>query len=236
MKPFITITTLGFLLFFLVFTGNASSLKLSEYSINFGNIKEGPPVERTIILTNDGADTITIANTVTSCACTTVNLSKSSINPGESTELQITYETFKYPGKFDKTVTIFTGPDGKEETVIHVLGNVDPIPMGVIAMEPRKTVVGELKASEGNPVQVNIKNEGDAPLKISRIYSSKFKKEYFNSEKTGKIEVGAGKIQKIDLVITPPSPGRFLDVIMIYSDARNDIGKGYKGLISGTAK
>jgi hypothetical protein len=236
MKRLITIITLGFLVFFFAYTGNASSLKLSESSINFGSVKEGPPVTKKITLTNEGTEVLTISNTATSCACTTVDLSKSSLNPGESTELLITYDTYKYPGKFDKTVTIFTGTDGKEETVIHILGNVDPIPMGVIVMEPRKTVVGELLANKENTVQVIIKNTGDAPLKVSRIYSSKFKKEYFNSENSGEIEIGAGKNHKIDLAVSPPAPGRFLDVIMIYSDARNDIGKGYKGLLSGTAK
>lgn len=235
MKRLLTIVTLLVVLLF-ASAGNASNLKLSESTINFGKIKEGPPVERTITLTNNGAETVTIANTVTSCACTSAKLSKNSLEPGESTEIFITYNTYKYPGKFDKTVTIFTGPDGKEETVIHILGNVDPVPMGVIAMDPRKTVVGVLDANKENSVQIKIKNEGDAPLKISRIYSSKFKKEYYNAENSGEIEIGAGDIHKMDLVVTPPAAGRFLDVVMIYSDARNDIGKGYKGLLSGTAK
>ena len=40
----------------------------------------------------------------------------------------------------------------------------------------------------------------------------------------------------MNLLIKPAEPGRFLDTILIYSDARNDIGKGYKGILSGTAK
>ncbi|MFC1838383.1 DUF1573 domain-containing protein [Thermodesulfobacteriota bacterium] len=234
MKKCLSLSILGILLF--VYSAHASNLKLSESSINFGSVKEGPPVTKTITLTNEGTELLTISNTATSCACTTVGLSKSSLNPGESTELLITYDTYKYPGKFDKTVTIFTGPEGKEENVIHISGNVDPIPMGVIEMEPRKTVVGELMANEGNHVQIKIKNKGDAPLRVSRIYSTKFKKEYYNAKNSGEIEIGTGGIYKVDLKVTPPKPGRFLDVILIYSDARNDIGKGYKGLISGTAK
>jgi hypothetical protein len=233
MKPRLIIVILGLLLF--VYSAHAADLKLSEFTIDFGSVKEGPPVSKTVTLTNEGTEPVTIVNTVASCACTSVELSKSSLDPGESTEILITYNTYKYAGKFDKTVTVFTGPDGKDETVIHLLGNVDPMPMGVIRMEPRKTVVGELTANKGNEVQIVLKNEGDAQLTVSRIYSSKFKKEYFSAGESGGIEIPAGKNHTINLVVTPSQPGRFLDTILIYSDARNDIGKGYKGLLSGTA-
>ncbi len=234
MRSIVKFFTLGLIIF--ASSAFASNLKLSESTINFGNVKEGPPVTRAVTLTNQGIKPLTISNTVTSCACTSVKLSKDHLEPGESTELMITYNTYKYPGKFDKTVTVFTGPDGEEETVIHLMGNVDPIPMGVIAMEPRKTVVGELIAKEENPVQINITNEGDAPLKITRVYSTKFKKEYYNAENSEGIEIDAGKTYTMALTVTPPAQGRFLDIILIYSDARNDIGEGYKGLISGTAE
>ena len=167
MKKCLPITILGLL--FLVCSAHGTNLEVSESSINFGNVKEGPPVVKTIILTNNGTEKITIANTEASCACTGVKLLKSSLGPGESTDMSIKYNTFKYPGKFDKTVTIFTGPDGKEETVIHLVGNVDPIPMGVIAMEPRKTEVGELNVNKGNKVQVVLKNTGNAPEPVSII-------------------------------------------------------------------
>ncbi len=234
MKKLISITVLGLLLSF--YSVHASNLKLSESSINFGDIKEGPPVEKTVTITNDGTEQITIANAVTSCACTTVKLSGNSLKPGESAELLITYNTYKYPGKFDKTVTIFTGPEGKEETVIHILGNVDAIPMGVIEMEPRKTQVGDLALNSENSARIVLKNTGDASLTVTRIYSQKFDVEYYNAKKSGSIKIPAGGEYRAELVLTPESPGRFLDTILIFSDARNDIGNGYKGLLSGTVK
>ncbi len=214
----------------------AADLKASESSIEFGNVEEGPPVEKTITLTNITSGPVTIENTVTSCSCTTVTLSKTTLAPDETAELSITYQTFKYPGKFDKTIYIFTGPESENETIIHITGNVVPASMGVIGMEKRKTEVGDLALDKGNKVQITIKNEGDAPLTISRIYSSKFETEYFNAEKSGSIKIPAGQEQKVELVVTPREPGRFLDIVFIYSDARNDIGEGYKALLSGTAK
>jgi hypothetical protein len=44
----------------------AAGLQVSESSIDFGTIKEGPPVIKTVILTNSGSQTVTIANAAAS--------------------------------------------------------------------------------------------------------------------------------------------------------------------------
>jgi hypothetical protein len=150
--------------------------------------------------------------------------------------LEIAYRTFKYAGEFNKSVTIFTGTDGKDETVIHLIGRVDPIPMGVIRVEPRKTDVGVLAVNKDNKVQMVIENIGDAPLKISKIVSTSSKTVYFDAEKAGEMVLDAGERRALKLTLKPVVPGRILDTILIFSDARNDIGKGYKALLAGEAR
>jgi len=131
---------------------------------------------------------------------------------------------------------VFTGPNGEEETVIRLTGTVEPIPMGVIRMEPRKTVVGELSANKENEVQIVIENDGDAAFTITRIISKKFDTVYFSADEKGGIEIGPGRHKTIKFAVTPVEHGRLLDRIIIFSDARNDIGEGYTGLLSGTVK
>lgn len=145
----------------------------------------------------------------------------------------ITYNTFKYDGKFDKTVNIFTGSEGKDETVIRLMGTVDPIPMGVIEMVPRKIEVGELTLNKGNTVQIVLKNTGNAALTLSRVASQKFNQVYFDGDQEGPIVIPAGQQRTVKITITPLKAGRFLDSILIFSDARNDIGNGYKGILAG---
>ena len=110
------------------------------------------------------------------------------------------------------------------------------MPMGVIRMEPRKTEVGELDANRENEVQILVENDGDAACTISSIVSQKSEIEYFKAEEGRGIEIAPGQNATIKLLVKPEEPGRYLERILIYSDARNDIGKGYTGLISGTAK
>jgi hypothetical protein len=40
----------------------AADLGLSASIIDYGTVKEGPPVIKTVILTNNGTETLTIAN------------------------------------------------------------------------------------------------------------------------------------------------------------------------------
>ncbi len=234
MKQWNSIVLLGMMA--LAVAAPAGKLEVSQSMISYGILEEGPPVIKRIVLANRGSDILKIANVTTSCACTSTALGKRSLAPGESTELEITYNTFKYAGKFDKSITVFTGPDGKDQTIIRLMGYVDPIPMGVLEMEPRKAQVGVLNLGKENEVLIVIKNTGDAPLAISRIVSTKFNTAYFDADKQGELVIAAGSQRIVNFRIKPVQTGRFLDTIMIHSNARNDIGKGYKGLLAGEVR
>jgi hypothetical protein len=144
----------------------------------------------------------------------------------------INYNTFKYPGKFDKTVHVFSGDNGKTEDVIHIVGYVDPIPMGVMEVNPRKVELGTLAADKPNMVSLKVTNAGDAPMKVTAIKSRKFKKTYWEGELT----VPAGQSADIAVTLEGLKAGRFLDMVLFYSDARNDIGKGYKAVLIGNVE
>lgn len=103
-------------------------------------------------------------------------------------------------------------------------------------MAPRKTELGDLAANKNNEVRIVIKNIGNATLTVSRIVSQKFRTVYFDGEQQGPIVIAASQQRTVTLVINPTQPGRFLDTILIFSDARNDIGKGYKGILAGEVK
>lgn len=44
----------------------AADLKVSESMIDYGTVKEGPPVVKKVLLTNTGSQTLHIANVTTS--------------------------------------------------------------------------------------------------------------------------------------------------------------------------
>jgi len=144
----------------------------------------------------------------------------------------ISYDTFKYPGKFDKTISVFTGIGKENSQTVHIVGYVEPIPMGVMEVTPRKTKLTGLVNGKFTSAKIMIKNAGDAPMVVTSLQSRKFKTTYWE----GKITLKAGESAAIEFAVKPKKIGRFMDIIMVHSDARNDIGKGYKAVLIGEAK
>lgn len=207
-------------------------IKAHKKEIFIGEVKEGPAVEKHVKISNTGDKTFTITNVRTSCACTTCKFPKKTIQPGETIVLDIVYETYKFPGKFDKTIHIETDIPDHTEEVIHLKGYVDPMPMGKIELASRKIKLQGLKAGEPHKTALNLKNVGDAPYTVTKIYSARKEVVYFE----GEVTVEPGKSEQIEISVMPRKSGRFLDIIWIVSgDARNTTEKGYKAILLGQA-
>jgi len=64
MKKLISSAFLG--IFLLAIAAPAADLGVSDSTIDYGTIKEGPPVIKTVTLTNNGTQALTIANAAAS--------------------------------------------------------------------------------------------------------------------------------------------------------------------------
>jgi hypothetical protein len=158
------------------------------------------------------------------------------LQPGESTTLKIVYNTYKFPGKFEKYVVISTNAEEQKEHRITLTGNVDPIPMGVLEVDPRKIDAGTLSVGQTTTVPLVIKNAGDADMQVTKVYSKKHAVVYFNAADGGPMVIRPGQAAPISLDLTPNKTGRYLDYVMIDSDARNVTDKGYKVVVVGIVK
>lgn len=108
--------------------------------------------------------------------------------------------------------------------------------MGNLELSSRKTDVGSVKAGTENEVGVTLKNNGDAILTVTKLTSRKYNKVYFDGSNSGNLEIKPGDSHNLKFKVTPTEKGDFVDIIMIYSDARNDIGEGYKAVLTGKAE
>jgi len=163
-------------------------------------------------------------------------LGQHEIAPGASTTLKIVYRTYKFPGKFKKYVTVVTEAPEKETHKITLAGYVEPIPMAVMEVNPRKIDAGTMKAGQDHTVPLVMANTGDAPMKITKVYSKKFKTVYFEAPGDNPLVVGPGQKTAVALTLKPSETGRYLDYVMIDAEARNVTDKGYKVVVVGTVQ
>jgi hypothetical protein len=84
------------------------SLKVSELQWDFGYIPKGATVTHRFVLTNVGDKPMKIVKVKPACGCTSAPLTKDELGPGESTDLDVVFNSRGYTGKATKTVTINT--------------------------------------------------------------------------------------------------------------------------------
>lgn len=93
-----------------------------ETTIDYGTIAQNSDGKRVFKFVNNSDKPLVIARAKGSCGCTVPSYPKKPVMPGESGEIEVTYDT-KRLGKFKKSVTITTNLS-KEDTVLYIEGNV----------------------------------------------------------------------------------------------------------------
>ena len=74
--------------------------------VDFGTHNEGDILDTIFKFTNTGKAPLVITNVKTSCGCTTPYWPKKPIQPGESENIKVRFNTNHKPGKQTKTITV----------------------------------------------------------------------------------------------------------------------------------
>jgi len=79
-----------------------------EYFWDFGVAREGALLTHRFTIKNDTAQKFTVKQINTSCSCTTSKLDKWTLEPGESTVIDVTFDTKGYPGERYRFIYLHT--------------------------------------------------------------------------------------------------------------------------------
>lgn len=94
---------------------------------DFGTVMDGVVIEFPVTLTNAGNSTLTITNVTYNCACTSYELPKRVLGPGESVVMKVTFNTrgySSYPQPVSQVLTVHSNDPTKPQQVIEVRGHV----------------------------------------------------------------------------------------------------------------
>ncbi len=93
---------------------------------DFGTVLAGVVVTHTFVLTNAGDQTLAIASVRTSCGCTTTDLVKKSLAPGESVRLDAVFDTLDYGGRtVTKMIYVQSNDPATPKLVLQLKGTVN---------------------------------------------------------------------------------------------------------------
>ncbi len=102
-------------------TGAMATFEKTE--IDYGKIKQGSEPLRVFAFKNTGSEPLTISNAQGSCGCTVPTYPKEPILPGQTSKIEVRYDTQRLGG-FTKTVTLTTN-EANPTRVLTIKGEVE---------------------------------------------------------------------------------------------------------------
>jgi Protein of unknown function (DUF1573) len=90
---------------------------------DFGIIIQGEKVAYTFIYTNTGGSDLIIKSAKGSCGCTVPTYSEKPLKPGESSEIEVVFNSSGRKGNQHKTITLYTNSQPNKE-VLTITGQI----------------------------------------------------------------------------------------------------------------
>ncbi|MGE5806511.1 MAG: DUF1573 domain-containing protein [Ignavibacteria bacterium] len=154
-------------------------ISLQQIEYDFGTVEQGTIVKHSFIITNNGGDVLIIKDISASCGCTAANPDKRELNPGESTNINVEFNTNGRSGKQRKAVYVETNDPDNKKLELKIYGTVVKKMKESIGSNQPKIYFNESEhdfgtIKEGKVVDYLFKfsNKGDAPLKIKNVETS----------------------------------------------------------------
>jgi len=99
-----------------------AKMTFETLTVDYGTIAHKSEPLRTVKFTNTGTDPLIIKNAQGSCGCTVPVWPKEAIMPGESSVIEVRYDTNRV-GRINKSITITTN-EGPDKHILQVVGEI----------------------------------------------------------------------------------------------------------------
>ena len=126
MKKILLFTGLLFLVTNLFSQEKSAVIKFTETIIDYGIIENGEDGNRTFVFKNTGNSPLVFTRIFSSCGCTIPKKPEKPVMPGESGEIQVSYDT-KRTGIFQKAITVRSNAK-TANVILRIKGEVLPEP------------------------------------------------------------------------------------------------------------
>jgi hypothetical protein len=200
---------LAFLLPAVAVAAPAVSVPALEH--DFGTIYQGESVRHAFIFTNSGDAPLTVEKVSSSCGCTAALASAKVLAPGESGEIQSTFDSTRFRGAIKKTVYLYTNDPARPLVHLQIKGNVRE----ELAIDPQMVNFGTIAPKKAVTTTVNLLNQGTREVRLKGL-------ETTASELTVRLSamvVPPGGQVAVELTLTPkPGQPRFSGYVLFKAD------------------
>jgi len=148
----------------------APDISFSETSFNFGKAPQRAAVSHTFWIKSTGTDTLVIEKVIPGCGCTKAPLKDSVLAPGDSTSLEIIFETKSFRGFVAKKPYLETNISD-EKIYLRIDAELFPKPESItpISFEPFKLDVSQYTEKPRSKAKFHLVNKSDKDYEITMI-------------------------------------------------------------------
>ena len=102
----------------------APQIHVDKENYDFGEVREGVIVTHAFIISNTGDEPLVISDVWASCGCTTTALTKRTLAPGETVELEAILNTAGIQGPTGKTVYVESNDPDTPSLTLRLIGSI----------------------------------------------------------------------------------------------------------------
>jgi len=188
----------------------AQVISVDPLSFDFGEMKQQQTKSVIVTVTNEGAGLLRILDVHADCGCTVPTLAKESLAPGESTQIEIQFNSKKFHGTVIKAINIKSNDPNNPQVDVMIKANVHTS----LVINPVNQRVGFSRSLLGEVLTKNVTFTAmDAPeleISVDKTRQDLFEVKTVNGYK--------GDPQVSILEITVPAdmePGRHRDHVRV---------------------
>lgn len=172
------------------------------FTKNWGAVTpKDSPLKTSIVIKNTGTDDLMISKLKPSCGCTTAPLKKNQLKPGESTDVEVTFNVASNTGPVKKTITIETN-DPKNSHINYLLEAEVVRPLTILPSS--YMTFNTMQVGMEGKAQVKVKNTSNESI---TIMDPKTEPTDMKVNLSGKKRLKPGEEYEITVKLTPKKAG-----------------------------
>jgi hypothetical protein len=140
-------------------------LVLDSTDFDFGKIDPDATVSHRFKASNAGNGPLTISRLSPSCGCTSTLAGKNILAPGESTELEITFNSYGQSGSIRKSVTVFSDDPSEPTRTLTFEAEVKPY----ITVTPDHVLFRDLARTDRRKTSVRLSSETGRAIQVNDV-------------------------------------------------------------------
>ena len=142
----------------------APTAHVSQLEHDFGTILQGETVRHRFTFSNTGDAPLQVEKVSSSCGCTAALASAKVLAPGESGEIQTSFDSARFRGDVSKTVYLYTNDPVRPMVQLQLKGVVRE----EVTLEPQLVNFGTVAPKKTVSAKVTLVNQGEREVRLGK--------------------------------------------------------------------